>query len=142
MTRIPGRNVVISGACPASTPKSPSEPGTSTWLTSPENKSFSGETRSKWKVAIGRLIPYSLLAIRSRRFRRELFAFLHCLLDGADHIEGRFRQVIIFSFAQALEPADRVGEFDKHARRAGEDFGDVEWLCQEALNLAAARDPE
>src|SRR5260221_9099795 len=128
MPRMPGRNVVISGACPASTPKSPSEPGTSTWLTSPENKSFSGETRSKWKVAIGRLIPYSLLAIRSRRFRRELFAFLHCLLDGADHIEGPFRQVIIFSFAQTLESADRVGQFAHDARRAAEDFRPVDWL--------------
>jgi len=26
--------------------------GTSTWSTSPENASFSGETRSKWKVAM------------------------------------------------------------------------------------------
>src|SRR5215813_13266380 len=34
------------------------EPGTSTWLTFPENRTFSGETRSKWKVAMLRL-PFS-----------------------------------------------------------------------------------
>src|SRR5882757_8231946 len=50
--RIPGRIVATTGACPASTPKSPSTPGTSTWSTSPEKASFSGETRSKWKVAM------------------------------------------------------------------------------------------
>src|SRR5215831_3913099 len=49
---MPGRTVVTKGACPASTPKSPSAPGTSTCSTSPENRSFSGETRSKWKAAI------------------------------------------------------------------------------------------
>ena len=38
--------VVTIGAWPASTPKSPSLPGTSTWVTSPENNSLPGETRS------------------------------------------------------------------------------------------------
>src|SRR5690242_650607 len=50
--KIPGRRVVTIGACSARTPKSPSTPGTSTCSTSPENKSFSGETSSKWKLAI------------------------------------------------------------------------------------------
>src|SRR4029077_14518897 len=49
--RIPGRRVVTMGACSASTPKSPSAPGTSTCCTSPENNSFSGDTSSKWKLA-------------------------------------------------------------------------------------------
>src|ERR1700761_3731364 len=49
---MPGRIAATTGACPASTPKSPSTPGTSTWSTSPEKASFSGETRSKWKVAM------------------------------------------------------------------------------------------
>src|SRR5262249_58629155 len=104
MPRPPGRNVVTSGACPASTPKSPSAPGTSTWLTSPENSSFSGETRSKWKVAMSRLLLLSSL----RRFRRELLALLHRLLDCADHIEGRLRQAVVFSLAQTLEAAHAV----------------------------------
>ncbi len=50
--RMPGRSVVTTGAWPASTPKSPSAPGTSTCSTSPENSSFSGDTNSKCKVAI------------------------------------------------------------------------------------------
>ena len=50
--RIPGLIAATTGACPASTPKSPSRPGISTWSTSPEKASFSGETRSKWKVAM------------------------------------------------------------------------------------------
>src|SRR4029077_11343153 len=54
--RIPGRRVVTMGACSASTPKSPSTPGTSTRSTSPENNSFTGDTSSKWKLAIY-LIP-------------------------------------------------------------------------------------
>src|SRR6185437_7488114 len=49
---MPGRSVATNGAWLASTPKSPSAPGTSTCSTSPENSNFSGETRSKWKLAI------------------------------------------------------------------------------------------
>src|SRR5215470_16240522 len=133
MTRIPGRSVVTSGACAASTPKSPSEPGTSTWLTFPENRTFSGETRSKWKVA---MLSFRFLArhpwaeprdhqdskldglpgragnhainFDSRGFRRELLALLHGLLDGADHGERRLRQIVVFSFAQALEASDGI----------------------------------
>jgi len=64
----------------------------------------------------------------SRRFRREFLALLHSLLDGANHVEGRLGQVVVFSFAQTLEPSDGVGEFDEHAGRAGEHFGDMEGL--------------
>src|SRR5674476_1624287 len=49
---MPGRSVETNGAWPASTPKSPSAPGTSTCSTSPENTSFSGDTSSKCKFAI------------------------------------------------------------------------------------------
>src|SRR6478736_8477835 len=49
---MPGRSVVTIGAWSASTPNSPSAPGTSTCSTSPENSSFCGETSSKWKLAI------------------------------------------------------------------------------------------
>src|SRR5262245_1237273 len=145
MPRIPGRSMAMIGASPASTPKSPSEPGRSTCSTSPENSSFSGETRSKWKVAMASCARYSLLAIRSlasRRFRRELLALLHRLLDGADHVEGGLRQVIVFSLAQTLEAANGVGELDEHTGRSGEDLGDVEGLREIALDLARACDGE
>src|SRR6476469_1495566 len=55
--RMPGRNVVTIGAWSARTPKSPSVPGTSTCCTSPENKSFCGDTNSKRKLAIVSLSP-------------------------------------------------------------------------------------
>src|SRR3954469_3490699 len=73
------------------------------------------------------------------RFRRELLALLDRRLDGADHVEGSLRQMIVLAVAQALEAADRIGEIDEHAGRSGEDFGDVERLTQEALDLARPR---
>src|SRR5829696_10160867 len=73
-----------------------------------------------------------------RRFRRQPLALLDRRLDGADHVEGSLRQVVILAFHQALEAADGVGEIDKDAGRAGEHFGDVEGLRQEALDLARA----
>src|SRR5689334_13509146 len=82
--------------------------------------------------------PYSPFAFL-RRFSGELLALLDRLLDGADHVEGGFRQVVILAFAQATEALDGVGEIDELAGRAGEDFGDVERLRQEALDLAGAR---
>src|SRR5258708_28412243 len=103
-------------------------------------------------ISAGRCpILYSLLPIRysplfairfsrSRRFRGELLALFDRLLDGADHVEGGLRQVIVFALAQTLEAADGVGEVDEDAGRAGEHFGDMEGLRQEALDLAGAPD--
>src|ERR1022692_3227761 len=85
-------------------------------------------------------IRYSLLSLTSRRFGGEFLALLDRLLDGADHVEGVLRQVIVFAVAQALEAADGIGEVDENAGRAGEHLGDVERLRQKALDLAGARD--
>src|SRR5205085_8705201 len=82
--------------------------------------------------------PCSLLACCLRRFRRQLPALLDRLLDGADHVEGGLRQVIVLALAKALEALDGVGKVDQLARRAGEHFGDVERLAQETLDLARA----
>src|SRR6187402_1083803 len=71
-------------------------------------------------------------------FRRQLLALLDRLFDGADHVEGGFRQMIILAFAEAAETLDGVREVDELAGRAGEDFGNVERLRQEALDLAGA----
>src|SRR5262245_54618969 len=73
--------------------------------------------------------------VRSGRLGGELAALLDRLLDGADHVERRLRQMVVLAFAQALEALDRVGEIDEHAGRAGEHLGDVERLRQEALDL-------
>src|ERR1043166_2662362 len=156
---MPGRSADTVGAWPASTPKSPSMPGTSTWSTSPENSSFSGETRSKWKVMvisangewridIAAVIHQSLFATPSslfacsRRFGGELLALVVRLFDGADHVEGGLGQVVVLAVHQALEALDGVGEVDELAGRAGEHFGDVQRLAQKALDLARARDGE
>src|SRR5580693_7037623 len=82
--------------------------------------------------------PFALLS----RFRGELLALLHRLIDRADHVEGGLGQVIVFALDQALEAADGVGQIDEHAGRAGEHFGDMERLRQEALDLAGASDSE
>src|ERR1700741_477255 len=211
--RIPGRSVVTIGACSASTPKSPSMPGTSTCSTSPENKSFSGETSSKWKLAIdltpaladcethgqsdnaterghdrdvlhltagdrpartSSLVAADLNAqwtqfepglFRPRhvtgkpanhqsdhqkrnqvgaplhvlgRFCGELFALFDRLFNSADHVEGRLRQVVVFSLAEPFEAFDSLLQVDQLPGRAGEYFGHVEGLRQEALDLARA----
>src|SRR6476620_933861 len=61
------------------------------------------------------------------------------LLDGADHVEGLLWQMVVLAVAEPLEALDGVGEVDELAGRAGEHFGDVERLRQEALDLAGAR---
>src|SRR6516225_3406764 len=70
----------------------------------------------------------------------ELLALFHRLFDGANHVESLLGQVIVFALAQLLEAADRISKFDKDAGRAGEDFGDMERLRQEPLDLARSRD--
>src|SRR5262245_1573449 len=75
------------------------------------------------------------IALPLRRFGGEPLGFLDRRLDGAHHVEGRLRQVVVFARAQALERLYSVGELDENARRAGEHLGDVEGLRQEALDL-------
>jgi hypothetical protein len=65
-------------------------------------------------------------------------AFFDRFLDGADHVEGGFGQVVVLAGGEALEALDGVGELDELARRAGEDLGHEERLRQEALDLAGA----
>src|SRR5215470_13222799 len=131
MVSTPGLSVATYGAWPANTPNSPSSPGTSTWLTSPAKTRRSGDTSSKWNVAM----TGDLCGLRG-----EFLALVDCLLDGSDHVEGRFRQVIILAVAQPLETPDGVGQIDEDSLGAGEHLRDMERLRQEALNLAGASD--
>src|ERR1043165_1506099 len=48
-----------------------------------------------------------------RRFRGEFLALVDRLFDGADHIEGGLREVIVFTFHEPLEALDGVGEVDE-----------------------------
>src|SRR5262245_49624857 len=47
----PGRMVEITGACPSRTVKSPSVPGTTTWLASPDSNIRSGVTSSNLNIS-------------------------------------------------------------------------------------------
>src|SRR5258708_5213874 len=98
----------------------------------------------EWRVAKGRVASNcSLLPIRhspSSCFGRELLALRDGFFDGADHVEGGLRQVIVFAIADRAETLDGVGEVDELSGRAGEDFGHMERLRQESLDLAGAGD--
>src|SRR5580693_7763146 len=78
--------------------------------------------RDKFKMKRGHCRTPSL------RRLGELFALFDGFVDGADHIEGGFRQMIVFAFDQALEAFDGILQVDELARRTGEYFGDEEWL--------------
>ena len=106
--------------------KSPSLPGHNPLPPFGQEKERSGETNSNLKGA-----PHSRAPRRSASWLGGL--------DGADHVEGLLRQVVVVAVAQALEALDGVGEIDEHAGRAGEHLGDMEGLRQEALDLAGAR---
>ena len=95
-----------------------------------------------WTCSAGSRLPEGGRAsmIGLRRLGGEALGLLDGFLDGADHVEGRLREVVVLAFDEALEALDRVGERDELAGRAGEDFGDEEGLRQEALDLAGARD--
>src|ERR1041384_8066527 len=80
----PGRTVEITGAWPCSTPKSPSLPGTTTMSASVASTSRSGMTRRKATLAIG-----------SGRLGCELLGLGDGLVDRADHVERRLRQVVV-----------------------------------------------
>src|SRR5579863_121757 len=140
MVTMPGRSTVTSGACPARMPISPSMPGRSTCSTSSENSTRSGETNSKCSAAMDQILRWRMLACDALGFFGQFLALLNRFLDGSNHVERGFRQMIVFAFDQALESLDGVLQVDKLAGRAGEDFGNVERLRKKALDLARARD--
>src|SRR4029077_1814148 len=126
----PGRIVEISGACPGSTPKFPSVPGTTTISTGSETKRRAGVTSSNSRRSG---IDYRRA---SGRFRGHLVRLGDRFFDCADHVKGAFRQVVVITGDDTLEALDRVLEVDQGAGCAGEYFGDKERLRQETLDLA------
>src|SRR5205085_6602030 len=68
------------------------------------------------------------------------FCFLKGLVDAAHHVERLLRQRVALALDDHAEAADRLLERHVLALRAGEHFGDVERLREEALDLARARD--
>src|SRR5665648_799616 len=125
---------VTKGWWRARMPSSPSTPGRTTMATSWEYTSPSGVTTSTCSTrssATGALSASLVVA-------RELPRLLGGLLDAADHEEGLFGQVVALAVDEVLEAAHGVGQRDVLAGDAGELFGDVERLREEALDLARA----
>ncbi|EAQ04301.1 hypothetical protein OB2597_09164 [Pseudooceanicola batsensis HTCC2597] len=78
-------------------------------------------------------------SVRSlRRFRGQLLGLGFHFVDAADHVEGRFGQVVVLAGDHGLERRDRVFQGNLHTIRAGEDLRHVERLRQEALDLPGA----
>ena len=62
------------------------------------------------------------------RFRSHALSFGDGIFNRADHIESRFRQIVIIARTQALKAFNRVGKINQNTRRAGKDFSDMERL--------------
>src|SRR3990172_576613 len=124
----PGSSAEMKLACPGRMPKPPRAPGarTSSQVTCATRRSG---------VTISRVRAMDLPG-------GDLLRLLDRLLDGADHVEGLLRQVVVLALHDLLEAADRVGELHVLARVAGEGLGHVEGLREEALALAGARHDE
>src|SRR5690554_4012258 len=121
--------VDMKGAWPSSTPNSPSAPGTTTMWTSSARTRRAGVTSSKWRAM-------------ASGFLGEALGLLDRFLDAAHHVERGFGQVVVLAVHHGLERAYGVFHLDELARDVGEDFGDVERLAEEALNLARAGDDQ
>mmetsp|Transcript_613 Transcript_613/g.1598 ORF Transcript_613/g.1598 Transcript_613/m.1598 type:complete len:203 (-) Transcript_613:914-1522(-) len=92
------------------------------------------------RIRYGRIMTSRL----SRIFHlsSELARVLDGLVDGADHVERLFGQVVVFALDEAVEAGNGVLEVDEATLVAGEHLRDVERLREEALNLARARNGE
>src|ERR1043166_247249 len=86
--------------------------------------------------------PSSFIPFLSSDLAGDALGLLACLFDGADHVEGALRQVVVLAVNDLLEAADGVGDLDELALEAGELLGDEEGLREEGLNLARARASE
>ena len=71
-----------------------------------------------------------------------LFSLGHSFADVTEHVEVGFGKVVVFAIEDALEALDGVFDLDVGAGRAGEDFGHMERLGQEALDAAGAGNGE
>src|SRR5215472_10806769 len=100
---MPGLIVEISGACPGSTPKFPSVPGTTTISTISESKRRSGVTSSNSRRSG---IGYRA----SGRLCSHLLRLGDGLFDRAHHVKRTLRQIVVVAIDDTFEPFDRVFE--------------------------------
>ena len=69
-----------------------------------------------------------------------LLGFRACILDGADHVEGIFGEVVVLAIEQLAEAADGIFQLDVDSREACEDLCNRKRLREEAFDLSSARD--
>src|SRR3989344_3693503 len=68
--------------------------------------------------------------------------FLHGFVDGADHVESLFGQIVVVAFENLGKTLDGVFDGNVFAGRTSKLLGDEEWLGEEALDLAGAGNGE
>ena len=68
----------------------------------------------------------------------EFLTFFNSLFNRANEIESSFWKMVIFTVQDAFKASNCIFEADKLARCASKDFGNMEWLSQEALNFPGA----
>src|SRR2546430_1736061 len=153
----PGLSGVNSGMWRGRMPSSPSAPGATTKSASPLKRRPSTVTMStcslfsaNLSLALGGRIRFGFLAGVGFGFLRLRFLLLrrarlalgggHGPADGADHVEGLLRQVVVLPLEDLAEAADRLFQGHVLAGPVGEDLGDEERLREETLDLARPRD--
>src|ERR1700730_3293023 len=120
---------VISGAWPGRMPKQPSAPGRLTSTT---------VSRSNWRSGVTMMSSMDSGSILVSDACLHLLGLFQGFLDGADHVEGLLRHVVVLAFDDFLEAAHGVFDLDVLAFESGELRGDEHGLRQEPFNLAGA----
>src|SRR6266478_4058167 len=69
-------------------------------------------------------------------------SFLHSLFDCANHVEGLLRQIVVLALNDLAEALDCIFQLYIFAFQAGELRRHKEWLREEPLNLARARNDQ
>src|SRR5215213_10275947 len=121
---------------PGNTPNSPSEPGAMTSSTCWLSSSFSGVTTSN------RIFPAIFASSTCYLHRPLLYLHTHLLrlrdhfLNRSHHIEGLFRQMVVFAVQNFFEAPDGILQLHILTRRSREGFGNMERLGKKALDLS------
>src|SRR5207302_10134080 len=118
----PGLSGVNSGMCRGKMPSSPSAPGATTKSASPLKRRPSTVTMSTCSFLVSANLSLPLrgcLGFGYVRLRllllgtwRLAFGGGHRLVDGAHHVEGLLRQVVVLALEDLTEAADRL--FQRH----------------------------
>src|SRR5262245_28335098 len=130
----PAFSVATSGACRARTPISPAAPGTMTISASPSNAGPSGVTSATSN--------FGCESATSGGDGLGLPRLVDRVVDRADHVERRLREVVVLAVDDRAEAPDRVLELHVLPGGPRELLGDEVRLREEALDAAGPRDDD